>query len=121
MTMDISGKIWGYTSKLLSRSNVEIFRIVGKETGESSTHKHQAKWSMFFVEKGKIEVTVEKNSYNLVDITILNAMQSIIIEPGEYHKFKILEEGTIAYEFYWVELDSNDIQRKNCGSIEKSA
>jgi hypothetical protein len=28
-----------------------------------------------------------------------------------------LTNGTVAYEIYWTELDPNDIERKNCGTI----
>ena len=116
--MDISGKIWGSTSKLFSQNNVEIFRIHGKKSGKSSIHKHKAKWSMFFIEKGSVKVVVEKNDYELVDETVLKEGQSMTIAPEEYHGFEVLEDDTVAYEFYWTEINSDDIIRKNCGSID---
>lgn len=118
--MDINGKIWGVTSKLFSKSNVELFRIVGKLGGKSSMHTHKAKWSMFFVESGKLKVIVEKSDYELIDETILEAQQSMIIPPGEYHQFEILQDQTIAFELYWVELNTNDIVRRDCGSLKES-
>ena len=117
--MDKSGKIWGETSKVFSKNNVEVYRIHGKKGGKSSNHKHTFKLSMFLVEKGSILIETEKNDYALVDKTILKAGESTIILPNEYHLFEILEDNTICYEFYWVELDSSDIQRKDCGSIQK--
>jgi len=115
--MDISGKIWGETSKLFSKNNVEVFRITGKESGKSSLHKHNAKWSMFFVESGLLKVVREKNDYELIDETILKPHQSTIIPPGEFHQFIVISDNTVAFEFYWTEIDQNDIDRKNCGSI----
>lgn len=115
--MDINGKIWGHTSSLFSKNNVEICRIVGKKGGHSSTHKHKSKWSMFFVEKGSIKVTVEK-SYNLNDQTILYSGESTTISPEEFHKFEVLEEDTVCYEVYWTEIDKNDIIRKDSGSLQ---
>lgn len=115
--MDVSGKVWGSTSKLFSKNNVEVYRIVGRKGGKSSMHKHIFKMSLFFVEKGAISIETEKNDYQLTDKTILTDGQSTAIMPGEYHLFEILEDDTVCYEFYWVELDSNDIQRKDCGSI----
>jgi len=116
--MDISGKVWGHTSRLFSKNNVELYRIWGKKGGKSSMHRHVSKISLFFVEKGKLKVVVEKNDYNLVDETILTAGQQMTIRPEEYHRFEVLENDTVAYEIYWVEIDSNDIQRKDCGSID---
>jgi len=116
--MDISGKVWGCTSKLFSKNNVEIFRIVGKTGGKSSMHKHSHKYSMFFVEKGRIKVVIEKNDYDLVDETILEPHQSMTIKPEEYHRFEVLDNDSICYEIYWTELDTNDIIRRDCGSLE---
>ncbi len=116
---DLSGKLWGTTSKIFSKNNVEVHRITGIKGGASSDHKHTYKSSMFFVEAGSIAVLIEKSDYPLIDKTILHPGQSTTIKPGEYHSFEILEDNTICYEFYWVELDSNDIQRRNCGSIKK--
>jgi len=116
--MDKSGKVWGETSKIFSKNNVEVYRIVGKKGGKSSSHKHTFKLSSFFVEKGSIAIEVEKNDYDLTDRTILKAGETTIIRPNEYHLFEVLEDDTVCYEFYWVELDHSDIQRKGCGSIK---
>jgi len=115
--MDKNGKIWGYTSKIFSKNNVEVHRIFGWEGGKSSLHRHTAKLSMFFIERGKIKILIQKNEYPLTDETVLETGQSIVIQPNEYHSFEILEDMTVAYEIYWTELDSNDIERKNCGTI----
>lgn len=115
--MDKSGKIWGFTSKIFSKNNVEVHRIVGKRGGKSSLHRHTAKWSMFFVEQGQIKISIDKNDYPLTDETILNAGESIVIKPNEYHMFEILDEFSVAYEIYWTELNPDDIERKNCGTI----
>ncbi len=61
--MDVNGKIWGETSLLFSKNNVELCRIVGIKGGKSSNHKHNSKFSKFFVEKGSIAVVIEKNDY----------------------------------------------------------
>ncbi len=74
---------------------------------------------MFYVERGSLAVVIEKNDYQLIDKTILVANQSIIIKPGEYHYFEVLEDDTLAFEIYWVEIDPDDIQRKDVGSITK--
>jgi quercetin dioxygenase-like cupin family protein len=115
--MDKSGKIWGQTSLIFHKNNVEIHRIEGIKGGKSSNHTHKSKISMMFVEKGCIAIYVEKNNYKLVDKTILTDGQSTIIMPEEYHYFEILEGGTICYEIYWVEINPEDIIRKDHGSL----
>jgi mannose-6-phosphate isomerase-like protein (cupin superfamily) len=115
--MDKNGKIWGFTSKIFAKNNVEVHRIEGKLGGKSSLHRHTAKWSMFFVERGHLKIHIEKNDYPLMDETILAPGETIVIKPNEYHSFEIYTANTVAYEIYWTELDSNDIERKNCGTI----
>lgn len=115
--MEIHGKIWGTTSRIFLRNNVEICRITGIKGGESSTHKHRGKHSMFYVEKGSLAIYVTKN-YGLIDKTILNSGQTTTLLPGEFHKFEVLEDDTICYEIYWVELDPEDIERQDCGKMK---
>ena len=113
--MDVAGKAWGMTSKLFMQNNVEVCRIQGKKGGKSSIHRHTSKISMFFVESGSLLIAVEKNDYNLTDKTILLPQQSTIIKPNEYHSFEVLED-CVVYEFYWVTLESEDIERRDVGS-----
>lgn len=114
--MEVLGKIWGQTSPLFCKNNVEIHRIQINKDAKCSKHKHLCKFNLFYVEKGKLEVLVWKNKYDLVDKTVLFAQQSTIVPPGEYHQFHALEN-TIAYEIYWVELCAEDIHRENVGSL----
>lgn len=116
--MDKSGKIWGSTSKIFTGNNVEIHRIIGKKGGISSMHAHVHKHSMFYVECGSIAVEVEKNEYKLTDRTILHSGESTILRPSEYHRFEVLENATVCYEIYWVELDPDDIVRRDVGTIK---
>ncbi len=116
--MNIQGKIWGCTSLLFNKNNVEIHRIKCNKDGFCSKHKHIGKYNMFFVEKGKLAISIWKNDYDLVDRTVISSQQICIVSPGEYHLFKCLEDNTVAFEIYWVELDKNDIIRDNVGGIE---
>jgi hypothetical protein len=87
--MKIQGKIWGKTQDIFKNSNFELHRIEAK--------------------KGGFET-----DYDLVDETIISTREMTIAKPGTYHRFEALED-TICYEIYWVELDSNDIERENVG------
>lgn len=114
--MDVSGKVWGSTSKIFDKNNVEVHRIVGAMNHHCSKHKHDHKFNMFFVEKGEICISIWKNDYNLVDETIIKEGQSCVVPPGEYHRFRTVKD-CIAYEIYWVELDSKDIVRESVGGL----
>ena len=114
--MNIQGKIWGTTSEIFNKNNVEVHRIEAKKGGYCSIHKHEHKYNMFFVESGSLSIEVWKNDYDLVDITHLCQGQSTIVKPGEYHRFGANGD-TVAFEIYWTELSSDDIVRKNCGNL----
>ena len=114
--MNIQGKVWGETSSLFCKNNVEIHRIVCKESGYCSKHKHLGKYNMFFVEEGKIMVRVWKNDYDLVDETTITKGQSCVIKPGEFHQFIVLKD-SVVYEIYWVELSESDIERDQKGGF----
>ena len=121
---EITGKIWGTTSQIFRRNNVELHRIVGKLGGYSSKHRHFQKYNLFIVEKGKILVRqwvlpgdYETGMEFVTDETILNPQDTLTIKPGVWHQFEVLEEGTVAYELYWVELPNKDIVRDGTGGL----
>lgn len=113
--MEIQGKIWGKTSVIFERNNIQITRIEGKKGTHCSTHKHDHKFNMFFVERGKLRIRTWKSDYDLIDVTELDEQQSTVVKPGEYHRFEVLEEDTVAFEIYWTQLDNADIKREDCG------
>jgi mannose-6-phosphate isomerase-like protein (cupin superfamily) len=108
------GKIWGTTQTLFSKNNVEFHRIEIKKGYECSKHKHNHKFNAFYIESGLLKVKVWKNNYALVDETIIKTGEMTVVKPGEFHQFESLED-TIAYEIYWTEIESDDIERETCG------
>ena len=110
-----NGKIWGETQKIFDLNNISIHRIVIKKNACCSTHHHEHKYNMFFVESGKLLIKHWQNDYDLVDDTILHAGESCEIPPQHLHQFVALED-TVAYEIYYVLLDDKDIIRKDCGN-----
>jgi len=118
--MEIHGKLWGKTSPVFFKNNVEIHRIEGRRGGYCSKHFHQSKFNMFLVEKGKLKIIVTKDygSGILDDITIVGPGEQTIVPPGQWHKFEVLED-CIAFEIYWVELDLGDIERETVGGISR--
>ena len=108
------GKVCGATENIFSNSSFEFHRINFKKDSECSKHKHQYKWNGFFVEQGTLLIRVWKNSYDLVDQTVLKAGDFTKVKPGEYHQFKGLDDG-IAFELYWSEFNHDDIERESIG------
>lgn len=112
----VSGKVWGKTVSLFEKNNVEIHRIEILKDGICSMHRHKHKHNAFFVESGKLMIEVEKADYDLKDVTIIGPGQMASVPPGEFHRFIAMED-TVAYEIYWVELSSKDIERRDVGKL----
>ena len=112
----IAGKVWGKTENVFTNHNFEFHRIEVNAGGYCSKHKHVHKYNGFFVESGKLVVSVWKSGYDLVDKTEISAGQFHVVPPGEFHVFEALED-TVAFELYWAEFDSNDIVRENHGGV----
>jgi len=104
-------KVWGETELIISTPSFEVHKIQVKKNGYCSKHKHIAKINSFYILKGKLEVVVWKPS-GLVDTTLLEEGDFMVVSPQQFHRFKALED-TEALEIYWVDnLDPNDIIRE---------
>lgn len=114
--MIVAGKVWGQTAALFNKNNVEIHRIEVAKGGVCSLHRHLHKHNAFFVESGTLIIEVQKNDYALTDKTILTKGKMTSVPPGEYHRFVAVED-TVAYEIYWTEISTNDIERKDVGFV----
>ena len=113
-----SGKIWGQTELLLETPLMELHRIMIDADGFCSTHKHSYKHNLFYVVHGTLEVSVHKNDYDLVDVTLLTDGEYMTVSPGEYHSFRAVTD-VEALEIYYPEPIGKDIQRKSVGGIPK--
>ena len=109
-----SGKVWGETCAIMQNPLVEFHRITVNAGSRCSTHKHAHKWNGFYVESGILEIHVRKSDYDLTDVTILKAGDFCQVKPGEYHWF-VCAESCVAFEIYWPEALSDDIQRLDVG------
>lgn len=114
--MIVQGKVWGHTKPLFLKNNVEIHHLHIQKGGYCSVHKHISKFNRFIVLKGKLKVTVRKHYVTeiLEDVTILEPNMETTVPPGDFHMFEALED-TECLEIYWVELNSNDIERITYG------
>jgi len=116
--MVIQGKVWGQTQEIFTNPNFELHRIEIKKGGYCSKHKHEHKFNAFYIEKGKLKISIYQTDYDLVDDTIAHTGDLSIVKPGMYHEFEALED-TVCYEIYWVELSNSDIERENVGGNQK--
>jgi quercetin dioxygenase-like cupin family protein len=108
------GKVWGQTRLLLKNPFCELHRLEAKKGTQCSKHLHEFKTNLFFVESGKLLIRVWKNSYDLVDETILGPGEYTEVTPNENHQFVALED-TIAFELYYPQGITDDIVRENVG------
>ena len=109
------GNVWGESSPLFSKNNVEVHRILARRDGRSSRHRHAHKFNLFYVESGCLRVVIEQ-PYNLADITFVRKHESCVVAPGLWHRFEAME-ATLAFEIFWTELDPADIERDGHGGM----
>lgn len=116
--MIIQGKIWGHTTPLFNKNNVEVHIAQIKKGGYCSKHIHKHKFNQFIVLKGKLQISIWKQyaKEEIEDITILTEFQECIVNPNDPHKFLALEDTTVL-ELYWVELNEVDIVREDHGGM----
>lgn len=116
--MIIQGKVWGETSQIFNKNNVELHYVHINKGGYCSKHKHRFKYNRFVILRGKLKVTIWKEyaDTTLEDVTILESGRECTVPPGEYHRFEALED-CLLFEIYWVDLNENDIVRKDNGGM----
>jgi len=112
-------KIWGYTQEIFNNSLFELHRLEFNEGYNCSEHLHKFKFNAFFVESGKLLVRVwdNKDDSSYEEIT-LHPGDFYKVEPGHYHQFEGIKSG-VAFEIYWSEYSSDDIERRKEGSKVK--
>ena len=111
----ITGKVWGNTMAIHEGESFGVHRIEIKKGGFCSKHLHKHKNNLFYVESGRLEISIWKNSYDLIDKTILEAGDSTIVRAGEFHQFDATKD-TVAFEIYFLDpLGPSDIERESVG------
>lgn len=111
-----AGKVWGITELLTANTAFEYHRIQIKAGGYCSRHKHQTKWNGFHLESGKLLIRTW-NDDGSTDETVLEKGQYTAVAPGIAHQFEALED-CLAFELYWAQYNSEDIQRETVGGLK---
>lgn len=113
------GKVWGATTQVINTPLFEAHRLEIEPNSHCSMHVHNKKWNAFLVLSGTLYIDVEKRNYNLTDTTKLKAGEMTTVAPGEYHCFRTGATPCEAYEFYYLDPLSADIDRKSIGGRNK--
>lgn len=112
------GKFWGETQLAFGLNGIEAYPIHVVAGGFCSRHRHEHKWNRFYVLSGALRVLIfNSETIDKPDVTIIRKGEVSDVPPGVRHEFLALED-TIAVEFYWTELDANDIVRDTVGGIQ---
>ncbi len=117
MQLDIGakiGKVWGWTMPLHQGQTTELQSLHVKQGFRCSNHLHKDKKNLFYVFSGRLKVIVEKDG--LRDEVIIGPQEKTTVMPGQWHRFEALTDCYLI-EFYWVDLDAGDIQRKDSGGM----
>lgn len=119
--MMLTGKVWGNTRLLFGTPLVEAHLLSVKPNAQCSMHCHEFKWNAFVVLSGELTIEVRKKKYKLTDETVLRAGESTAVRPGEFHRFRSGSRPVTAIEVYYPESLSEDIVRKDVGSVKPSS
>lgn len=116
---EIIKKAWGTSELVFIDETHELRRIHIEKGGYCSLHKHSAKFNFFWIEEGKLELTIftidrDTEPRQHVERKIIIGdqleLQKYTVYPNVKHKFLALEE-TIAYELYFMRVNPDDIYR----------
>lgn len=114
--MTTQGKVWGLTTEIYRSFNFSAHHLSINQYGYCSKHRHQHKYNLFYVLKGRLKITIWRDGHP--DITVLIPGQTSAISPGFFHQFEGLEN-TECIEIYYVFLEEPDIERESQGGIKK--
>lgn len=105
-------KVWGKNEEVYHNDLCSVNILKVKKGGNCSLHTHRAKYNIFYVISGKLEIQTELGNSTLLE------GQNFMIPLGTKHLFRALED-TVALEVMFVRYDNQDIVREKVGFIEE--
>ncbi|MDY6834984.1 MAG: hypothetical protein SVY53_09330 [Chloroflexota bacterium] len=81
-----------------------------KANTRCSWHNHVAKYNLFVVLAGLVGIKTEHGEI------LLGPGQEFTVGPGEWHEFRVYEDGQMIEEMF-VCYDESDINREKLGSV----
>ena len=113
--VEMTKKLWGVDELLLSRNCVEVHRMELIKGTCSSRHVHAIKHNLFTVFSGEVMIELyEPQKDDVLEVyqeIRLEAGDSYEVEPGIWHRFVVMDEGTVAIEIVWAATLHADIER----------
>jgi len=108
--MEIINKVWGHEEVIVNRDYCGKKLILNKGF-RCSMHYHKNKDETFYILKGKVlmEIGMQKN--------IMLPNDSILIKPGQKHRFTGLEDSEII-EFSTHHDDSDSYREELSGKVD---
>jgi quercetin dioxygenase-like cupin family protein len=110
-------KIWGTTEAILRNPFVQVHEIRVQAGGYCSIHKHDARYNMFIVVSGALEVSKHSADGDLLRADTYFGGTRVSVAPGVVHSFRALTD-VHAFEVYWPEeVRDSDIDRLTEGGL----
>ncbi len=117
--MTVERKAWGLVSHLFVCPKVAVSYLEVEAGKRCSLHYHAHRNNLFWVQSGKILVEqFTSPEGRLFHSTELSAGDVVVVPPGVWHRFRVLESGVVI-EAYWsdnaAQLSLDDIIRADVG------
>lgn len=114
--MERTSKVWGERWLLREDSThaTSVLHLI--EGTRCSWHRHRAKFNLFVVISGHIQIVVQEQDEKR-GIEVLGG-QTFTVPPGVYHEFQALADSVVVEEMF-VSYDEGDIVRLDSGGYVK--
>jgi mannose-6-phosphate isomerase-like protein (cupin superfamily) len=105
-------KIWGERWLIRQDSTHAVSFLKLEKDTFCSWHKHQAKFNLFVVLRGRVGIVTEQFGGSAE--VVLGPGECLTVKPGDSHKFVVYEPSEMIEEMF-VQYDEGDIERETVG------
>lgn len=107
--MERTRKTWGEKENIFCNDLCEVSILRLEPMQRCSWHRHQAKYNLFYVQDGAINIQMEDGTVRV------NRGQIFTTRPGEWHEFQTGEHPARVIEIMYVKYEAEDIEREKVG------